>query len=627
MTGQPKTAPSSALRNLALLITVVGVLYLARDLLIPLAFAIVLSIILAPAVALVQKLHVGRVPAALFVIVAAAAAAGAVGWVIFNDFVDVAISLPQYRENINRKLQSLNAPSSSALGRAANSVKELSAQLTAPQPVAPPLAGGLPKSARSTRRPLEVAPSVASPMPVQVIQARSNDWQYAADLLRPVIRPLAIFGMVLIFTVYLLIEHYDLRNRIFRLAGISQLNVMTQALDDATRRVSRYLMLQVVVNLCFGLLFGAGLYFIGVPYPALWGAVAAILRLVPYIGSLVAAALPLILSLAVFNGWKAPLMVGALFAALELTTGNFIEPWLYGTHTGISSLALLLTTVFWSALWGPAGLILSTPLTVCVAVLGRYVPQFSFLHVLMGGDVPLAAEAHLYQRLLAMDDQEARQVMEDYLKTHTLAQLYDAVVIPALTLAEHDRHKGSLDPAREEFLFLSIKEMLADLPYYAAAPQPPVAEEEPNPNGKVEAAANATGAWPSGRVFCLAAHDQADEIGAVMLSQLLEQAGCNNISFPADSDLLHLMQSLAPSADDVICISTVPPFALSHAKSVSRQLRTQFPHTRIVVGVWGFTGDAARALDRFQPPRPDSLVTSLEQAVSAIQVPLAVEMA
>ena len=253
----------------------------------------------------------------------------------------------------------------------------------------------------------------------------ANELDYVREMAQPFLGPLATFGIVLIFSIFLMIKHDDLRNRLFRLVGLDQLNVMTQALDDATRRVSRYLLMQFVVNACFGVLCGIGLYFIGVPYAALWGAVAGMLRIVPYVGALVSALLPLTLSLAVFDSWTPPLFVFLLFASLELITGNFIEPWLYGAHTGISALALLVSTVFWTALWGPAGLILSTPLTVCVVVLGRYVPQFSFLHVILGDEAVLNAEARIYQRLLAMDDQEARSVAELYLTENSLAQLYD----------------------------------------------------------------------------------------------------------------------------------------------------------------------------------------------------------
>jgi len=606
-----QTAPnSSGVRNIAILFAVVAVLFLARDLLIPLAFAITLSMILAPVVAWLQRLRLGRVASAILVMVVATASAGGVSWVIFNDLVEVAIELPGYKDNIDKKIESLNAPGKSAFGRAAESVEELRKQIASGPPPVPPAADA--PSAPKGRR---IPPNPGThPLAVQIVQEPGNELQYVASLAKPFLRPLAVFGMVLIFSLYLLIEHNDLRNRLFRLVGLQQINLMTQALNDATQRVSRYLMLQLLVNACFGALFGTGLYLIGLPYAALWGAVAAILRWVPYVGSLVAAALPLMLSLAVFNGWAPPLMVFGLFAILELVTGNFVEPWLYGIHTGVSSLALLLATVFWAALWGPAGLILSTPLTVCVLVLGRYVPQFKFLHVLLGDEAPLEAEALIYQRLLDMDEQEARAVADRYLKEHTLAQLYDSVLIPALTMAEHDRHKGALDTVREEFLFLSMKEMLAELPddsLKSVLPDVEVAKE-PKPE------------WPAGRVICIPANDEADEISASMLSQLLEMGGCAALSFPVDPDMLHLMQVLEPSADDVICISSLPPFAFSHAKNLSRQLRAHFPLTKIVVGVWGFAGDAKVALDRFPAPRPEYLVTTLEQAVQTVAAPVEV---
>ena len=310
------------------------------------------------------------------------------------------------------------------------------------------------------------------PLPVEIVQEPSNELEYLRDLTKPFWTPLGMFGVVLIFTVFLLIAQDDLRNRLLRLAGLDRLNVMTQALEDATGRVSRYLMLLLLVNSCFGILCAAGLFLIGVPYAILWGALAGILRIVPYAGSLAAAGLPLILSLAVFDTWKAPLLVFLLFAVVELVTGNILEPWLYGTHTGISSLALLLSAVFWTVLWGPAGLILSTPLTVCVVVLGRHAPQFSFLHILLGDESVLAAEAQVYQRLLAMDDQQARAVADVYLRENSLGQLYDSVFIPALSMAEQDRHKGALDKTREDFLFLSVKEMLAEFSEQALRPEP-----------------------------------------------------------------------------------------------------------------------------------------------------------
>jgi hypothetical protein len=439
---------------------------------------------------------------------------------------------------------------------------------------------------------------------VQIIEEPANELEYIRDLVKPFVAPLGVCGIVLIFSVFLLIKQEDFRNRLLRLVGLDQLNIMTRALDDAARRVSRYLLMQLLVNACFGLLCGIGLYLIGIPYPALWGGVAGMLRIVPYIGAAVSALLPLTVSLAVFDNWTPPALVFLLFATLELATSNVIEPWLYGIQTGISALALLLTTVFWTALWGPEGLILSTPLTVCVVVLGRNVPQFSFLHVILGDEPALVAEARLYQRLLAMDDREARAVADGYLAENSLSQLYDLVIIPALTMAEQDRHKGALDPIREEFLFLSVKEMMAE--FSERTLKSDAANEGSRPVAS------------SGRVLCLPANDEADEITAAMLAQLLEQAGYPAISFVLDPSLLQTVGLVDPVENDTFCISALPPFAFARARTVSRQLQLRFPRTKMIVGVWGFTGDTERASQCFQPSQPAQLVTSLADAVKFV---------
>jgi predicted PurR-regulated permease PerM len=608
MTVRSKSPVSSGLRNIAILVAVVGVLYMARELLIPLAFAVTLSLILAPPIAWLQKRHLGRIPAALVVMVLAIAGTAAIGWTIFNDLVAVANQLPEYQANIHKKLVAIRAPNTGAVGRAAASVKELGKELAnAPSPVANP-----PAADRAGRRAAAIAPS-RPPLPVQVVEAPANELLYVRDMIQPFLGPLGVFLMVLIFSLFLTVGHDDLRDRLFRLVGVSQLNVMTQALNDATSRVSKYLLLQLLVNAAFGAICGTGLFLIGLPYAFLWGAVAAILRIVPYAGSLVAAGLPLMLSLAVFDDWLHPVLVFLLFGTVELVTGNWVEPRLYGAQTGVSSLALILTTVFWTVLWGPAGLILSTPLTVCVVVLGRYVPQFAFLHILLGDEPALVEEARFYQRLLAMDDQEARTVIDSYLTGHSLLQLCDAVLVPALTLAEHDRHKGALDPDREAFLFLSIKEMLTEL------------VERAEKSGFADAAITgeatpAEPAAPGGRIFCIPASDEADEVTAAMLALLLEHAGRAVVTLMPDASLQQLA-FVQPAAEDVFCISALPPFAFANARTLSHQLRARFPGIRIVVGVWGFAGETERAMERFQTPRPDKLVTSLADAIQAVTHP------
>ena len=591
---EPNQPPgSSGVRTAVILIAVIAVLYLAREILVPLAFAITLALVLTPAVDWLRKMRLGRVPAVALVMILTIAVTGGVAWVIFNQLVGVANELPRYRQNIHNKLEAMRAPGEGALGQATKSIKDIATEVMSVEAPAPAASGD-----RASR-----------PQPVQIVEKPSNELEHLRDLAQPFLGPAGEFGMVLIFSVFLLVNQKDLRNRLFRLVGLNQLNVMTQALDDATQRVSRYLLVQLLVNLCFGILCGIGLYLIGIPYAPLWGSVAGILRIVPYVGAFVSGLLPFTLALAVFDSWTYPLMVFLLFAALELVTSNFVEPWLYGIHTGISALALLLTAVFWTVLWGPAGLILSTPLTVCVVVLGRYVPEFSFLHVLLGDDDALAPEARFYQRLLAMDDREAHAVADLYLQEHSLPQLYDAVIVPALTMAEQDRHKGALDRTREEFLFMSIKEMVVE--FSERMPKADTLLADAPDERKI--------AQPSaGRVFCIPANDEADEITAAMLAQLLEQAGHASISFAADASAQDTVGLMNPGEGDTFCISALPPFAFARARTLSRELQLRYPRAKVIVGVWGFSGDTERAMQRFQPSRPARLVTSLADAVKFV---------
>jgi hypothetical protein len=419
-----------------------------------------------------------------------------------------------------------------------------------------------------------------------------------------------VTGLVLIFTVFMLIKRYDLRHRLFRLVGLGQINMMTEALDDAAQRVSRYLLMQVLVNAAFGSLFGFGLYCIGVPNPALWGVVAGLLRIVPYVGTTVAAALPIALSLAAFDSWLPPLLVLLLFAGLELIISNFVEPWLYGANTGISSLALLVAAVFWTLLWGAPGLILSTPLTVCVVVLGRYVPQLSFLHTLLGDEVVLGEEAQIYQRLLAMDQPEAHAIVDRFLKEKTLVELYDSVLIPALSLAEQDRHKGAIETTREEFFFLSINDMITEFSEFQLAHDLSQAgDAEPDPAER-----------PRARILCLPANDRADETTAAMLAQLLEQAGHSALSLPiVHTSPVELLALIEKRQDDAVCICALPPYAFPPARTMCKLIRERFPKLKLAVGVWGFSGDPEKAKARFERTQPDRLLTSLAQAVEQIQ--------
>jgi predicted PurR-regulated permease PerM len=573
----------------------IAIIYSAREVLIPLACAVLLTFLLAPSIGWLERRHLPRVPAVVVVLVVSLSLLSTTAWIVSNQLLDVVNQLPAYKENIQQKLNVIHGSKGGILSKTANTVEELTKELSTNPPNQV-----VPVSKEPADSSKAVAPAVAPhPVPVEVIAPPANALQAARDILGPLAGILGALLMVIVFAVFMLMKREDLRNRLIRLVAKDHLNVVTQAMDDAGRRVSRYLLMQLVVNTAFGVAVALGLYFIGLPNALLWGALGATLRFFPFIGPLVAGVLPFILALTVFSDWTHPLMAGGLFLGIELITANVIEPRLYGAHTGISSLAILVAAVFWTVLWGPVGLILSTPLTVCLVVLGRYVPQLEFLHILLGDEPVLSAESRFYQRLLAMDQPEAQAVCEVFVKEKCLIDLYDEVVIPALAMAEQDRQKGLLKPANEAFIIQSIHELIVELAY--AAPTESVKRQET-------------------RVICVPANDAADEITATMLAQVIEQRGYPTIALPVSGSTMDIFDVLQSQPGDVVCICALPPFALLHARTMSRQLRARHPGMRVIVGIWsapGSNGDKVK--DRLTRALSDTVVTSLREAIAEFE--------
>jgi len=609
---------SSALSPLIWLAGIILILYFARAVLIPLALALTLNFLLSPMVMRLQRLRMRRVLAVAVVMLVSMAVVAGMGWIVADQLVQVASDLPKYRLNIHEKIDALHLSPESTLGRAAVSVKEIDSDFIDLQ-----AAPNSQEAPATTTLPRTVLPRVQAAVPVQVVTPPANRLQYLGQMLSPMLKPLGTAGMVVIFTVFILIKQEDLRDRFLRLAGVAQLHAMTLALDDAAQRISRYLTMQFLVNACYGLCFGVGVFFIGIPNALLWGVIAGLFRTVPYVGAMAATAFPFVLALAIFHGWGPPVLVVLLFGFLDLMASNVIEPLLYGAHTGISSLALLVTTVFWTMLWGWAGLVLAVPLTVCAIVLGRYVPRMSFLHVLLGDETALSAEAQFYQRLLALDQDDARNIANNYLKSHSLMSLYDGVLIPALTLAEQDRHKGALNETRESFLFLSVSEIVSELAVYQsegapAKPRTLMSRWMSNRQPVMPAASQAEPVPSSTRIFCLAANDRADEITSSMLAQLLERDGHGVLSLPVGSPFEEIVENLPLEPQDVICISALPPFAFAQAASLCQRVRLHLPEVKILAGIWGVSGDLEKAKARFGGAHPDTVVGSLAQAVEQI---------
>jgi predicted PurR-regulated permease PerM len=590
------TASSRLLTLIAVAVVIVG-LYFGRQVLIPLALATVLAFLLTPVVGWLEKCRLGRVPAVVVVLVLAFALVGTVGWIVSGQLLKIVDQVPSYKSNIHDKIQSLRVSHSSRLRNATNTVTDLSNELSAASESAVDKKAGKASGGR--------------PIAVQVTQPPSNAPQYLRTIIGPLAGLLEISVMVIVFTLFMLVRREDLRNRVIRLAGQGQMNVVTQALDDASRRLSRYLLLQFVVNAAYGVIFGSGTYWIGIPHALLWGVLCGLLRFVPYVGAPIAAAFPMAVALALFPGWHQAALIFVLFVVLEFVTANFVEPWLYGAHTGISSLAVLVAAVFWAILWGPVGLILSTPLTVCIILVGRYVPQLSFLEVLLGDEPVLPVEAHFYQRLLALDQDEARDIAETYLKEKPIGTFYDSVLIPALALAEQDRHLDSLEAETASFVSQSTRELIEELGERSL--DQPVVFNRDGLNGSEPPHTALSGL----RIVCIPAGDEADELVAIMLGQLLERFGCDVRHAPIAAGP-KLSDEVARDIPQVAIVSALPPFAVGQARSLCKRLRQHHPGLKIILGLWNFEGDVVKAEERLGAGGADMIVASLQQAISLL---------
>ena len=570
------------------MVLIVAVLYWAREVLIPAALAILLCFILAPVADRIERLGIGRAPSVIVTTLLAGAIVAFIAWSVSSQVVDLIEQLPSYRQNIREKVRDLRGQASGALGRATERLQDLGrdvAEVAAEAEEAAEGAGVAPPGRIEQEH----------PVPVVIQQPSEQPFTALMQALTPLLRPLITAGIVIVFVIFMLLERERLRDRFIRVVGQRRMTLTTQAIDEASRRISRYLVSLLALNVSYGIIVSIGLLLIGVPNAMLFGVLAAVLRFIPYLGPWLGASLPILLSIAVFDGWTKPAITIAMFIVLELFSNNIAEPLVYGSRTGISSLAVLVGVLFWTWLWGPVGLVLATPLTVCLVVIGRYVPELEALTVLLGNEPALPEHTRVYQRLLAGDADDAFRLSEAHLRKTSMAQVHSEVLLPALLMAEHDHHRGAISTELLQSIRASMHELideLAEVQWTIEAKKRETAKQSESE----EAAASATEAAiadvtatapPPVRVLCLPARSEADELASRMLAQ---SAAGRNVHFDnASSRMLtaEMVERAAKDDHDVVVISAMPPVSIAAARRLLIELGRQAADRRLIIGFWG----------------------------------------
>jgi predicted PurR-regulated permease PerM/methylmalonyl-CoA mutase cobalamin-binding subunit len=581
---------------------VVAALYFGRSVFVPIALATLITFLLSRLVSRMER-WIGRIAAVLVTVIAMFTVFAGASWVIGRQVIDLADKLPDYQANIVAKIRSLKLPAGGPLARLSSSVHVLQNELAAPSPA--------PSTDRTRGDSLtRTASPVASPIPVKIIEGRSAIPQLMQETLSAILSPLGTAALVLLLVIFMLLKREDLRGRLIRLVGQGRISTTTRAMEDAGRRVSRYLSTQFLVNTCYGICVAVGLQLIGVPNAALWGVLAGVLRFVPYVGPWAGALLPVLLSFAISSSWFIPLMTIALFIVLEAIVSNFIEPWLYGANTGVSPIALIISAVFWTWLWGPVGLVLSTPLTVCLAVIGRHVPRLESLGILLSENQALASHEEFYHRLLSFSTDSAEEFATKYLETESLTSFYDKVLIPAIGAVEIDAHSGSLIAEQRTSALQRIHEIIDDFSGWEASPND--AHEQKNDD--------LTGVVPplGGRVLCLPASAYRDELAGEMLAQLLRKQGFEVENLPARLKHEELIDRTVEIQPECICVSVLPPTSIAQARHLSLAIRQRLGSVTIFVGAWSARFDAEKLRERLRATHVSDVAVSLTDAVQRV---------
>ncbi|HTW25906.1 MAG TPA: AI-2E family transporter [Acetobacteraceae bacterium] len=625
-----ETPGLTGLLTLAVGVVVVAGLYFGREVLIPVTLAVLLSFVLAPIANLLRRVHLGRILSVLLAVILALGVILLVGSLIGSQIADLAGDLPRYQTRLEDKFTAIEKVTAGRLSRLVSEVTQQAEKAAKPAKPAPaPATAAAPE-------PNQAAPAPPPPIPVEVHEPSPSPIELLRSVVAPILQPLGTTVIVLVVTVFVLLQREDLRDRLIRLFGSRDLHRTTVTMDDAASRLSRYFLTQLAVNAGFGAVIGVGLLLIGVPSPALWAVLAALLRFLPYVGVPIAALLPVVLAAAVSPGWGMAVSTIGLFAGIEAITGQVVEPMVYGNSTGLSPFAVVVAALFWSWLWGPIGLILSTPLTLCLVVLGRHVERLEFLDVLLGDRPALTPAENFYQRMLAGDPDEAAEQAELLLRDRPLSSYYDEVAVRGLRLAAHDAERGVLDGKRMERIREAMGTFVEDLADHtdrdpdfdgeeeADGPAAPsLAEQalprEPAPSDFAPPAAQLGPAWRSAApVLCIAGRGPLDDAAAMMLAQLLEKHGLAARTVPHAAISRTAIGRLDLDGVAMICLAYLEMGeGLSHVRYTVRRIRQRAPDRRLLVCLWPDSAEAGRDRQARQIVGADDYAGSLRQAVSA----------
>ena len=579
----------SAMLVLLFCAAVVAILYVAREILVPITLAVLLSFLLAP---VVRWLHprVGRVTAVILTVAVAFVAILGFAATVAQEISSLAQDLPAYRYNLEAKIRSVPEllPDRGVFHRLTAMFGDLQKELA--------------RSTETSSAPGDGAAEPAKPLPVELQEPAPKPWQIIQSVIGPLIQPLATGGLVAVFVIMFLLKQEHLRDRLLRLGGRRDLHRTTSAINDAAQRISRYLLRQSIVNAACGLPIGIGLAVIGIPNAALWGIFVMLLRFIPYLGIVLAASFPLALAIAVAPGWALFGWTLLLFVTVELIVSYVVEPWFYGAGTGLSPVALIAAAAFWTWLWGPVGLLLATPLTVCLVVLGRHVPQLQFLDVILGDAPALTADETFYQRLLAGDPEEATEQAEDFAKERSLEAFFDEVAIPALVRMQTDSDRDAIAAAHRAMVRDGIATVLENLADNGMAEPADAAARQ----GRLRSAA-------------LPAAMNSTRRQRLLLADLLRRHGLDAAAIVAAEPLAASTARRPPLADaHVICLSLVSTDSPARARYLVRRLRRRNPAATMLVGFWGAAAGGLDAKDAAAASGADIVCRSLSEAVMAV---------